>query len=97
MLASTISLASFSSCSMVSSKGDLGRAMRPVRVDSRIPKGAMSLRNESIRDCLAELQGMLALIKYVRKNKRGKKKSDVHLDNAVICADIQHLATKLVG
>lgn len=29
--------------------------MRPVRADSRMPKGAMSLRNESILDGFAEL------------------------------------------
>lgn len=31
--------------------------MRPVRADSRMPKGAMSLRKESILTGLAELWG----------------------------------------
>ena len=30
--------------------------MRPVRADSRIPKGAISLRNESILDGFADLE-----------------------------------------
>lgn len=55
MLASTTSLASFSASSFGPESGDRGRAMRPVRVDSRIPKGEISLRNESIRLGLAEL------------------------------------------
>lgn len=55
MLASTTSAASFSMSSLASKRGDLGRAMRPVRVDSRIPKGEMSFMKESIRLGLAEL------------------------------------------
>lgn len=40
---------------MCLARGDLGRAIKPVRADSRIPKGETSLKNESILDCLAEL------------------------------------------
>lgn len=56
MLASTTSAASFSSSSLGSPSGERGRAINPVRVDSRIPKGPISLRKESIRDGLAELE-----------------------------------------
>lgn len=55
MLASTRSPASFSSSSLGPYKGDLGRAINPVRVDSRIPKGAISFMKESIRVGLADL------------------------------------------
>ena len=55
MLVSTMSAASFSTSSAGEVKGERGRAMRPVRVDSRIPKGEISLRNELIRLGFAEL------------------------------------------
>lgn len=55
MLASTTSAASFSTSSLGSERGERGKAIRPVLVDSRIPKGAISLRKESIREGLAEL------------------------------------------
>ena len=55
MLASTRSPASFSSSSLGPYNGDLGSAMRPVRVDSRIPKGEMSFMKESIREGFADL------------------------------------------
>lgn len=55
MLASTTSAASFSISSLGSKRGDRGRAIRPVRVDSRTPKGPMSFMKESIREGLAEL------------------------------------------
>lgn len=55
MLASTTSAASFSTSSVGSLRGVRGRAIKPVRVDSRIPNGAISLRKESIRDGLADL------------------------------------------
>lgn len=56
MLASTTSAASFSISSLCSPKGERGRAIRPVRVDSRIPKGPISFRKESILEGLAELR-----------------------------------------
>lgn len=56
MLASTTSEASFSTSSLGSTRGERGRAIKPVRVDSRIPKGPTNFMNESIRDGLAELQ-----------------------------------------
>lgn len=55
MLASTTSSASFTPSSAGPERGDRGRAIRPVRADSRIPKGATSLRYESIREGFAEL------------------------------------------
>ena len=55
MLASTTSKASFSISSFGSDSGERGRAINPVRVDSRIPKGVINLRNESMRDGLADL------------------------------------------
>ena len=63
MLASTISSASFTklSCSLGPYSGDRGRAIRPVRADSRIPNGAINFMNESILVGLAELyDGLLA-------------------------------------
>lgn len=56
MLASTTSAASFSRSSSCSDRGERGSAIKPVRVDSRIPKGPMSFMKESIRDGLAELE-----------------------------------------
>lgn len=55
MLASTMSSASFAASSIGPERGDRGKAIKPVRADSRIPKGATSLRYESIREGLAEL------------------------------------------
>lgn len=55
MLASTTSAASFSTSSVTSVSGERVKAIKPVLVDSKIPKGPMSLRNESIRDGLADL------------------------------------------
>ena len=60
MLASTRSPASFSSSSFGPYNGDLGNAIRPVLVDSRIPKGAISFMKESIRVGLADLENKLA-------------------------------------
>ena len=56
MLASTKSSASRCSSSFGPYKGDRGSAIRPVLVDSRIPKGAISFMNESIRDGFADLE-----------------------------------------
>lgn len=55
MLASTTSAASFSTSSLGSVRGERGRAMRPVLVDSRTPKGAIIFMKESIRFGFAEL------------------------------------------
>ena len=57
MLASTISSASFiNSWSLGPKSGERGRAIRPVRADSRMPKGETSFMNESIRVGFAELK-----------------------------------------
>jgi len=55
VLASTKSPASRSSSSFGPYSGERGSAIRPVLVDSRIPKGVMSFMNESIREGFAEL------------------------------------------
>jgi hypothetical protein len=55
VLASTRSPASRSSSSFGPYRGERGRAIRPVLVDSRMPKGVMSFMNESIREGFAEL------------------------------------------
>ena len=65
--------------------------MRPVRVDSRIPKGPTSFRNESIRLGLAELCVWIS-----RCRGRGEGK-DLHFHNTVVGANIQNLATELVS
>lgn len=54
-LTSTKSAASFSTSSLEMWSGERGRAIRPVRVDSRMPKSEMSLRKESMRVGFAEL------------------------------------------
>jgi hypothetical protein len=55
VLASTKSPASRSKSSLGPYSGDLGGAIRPVLVDSKIPKGAMSFMKESILVGSAEL------------------------------------------
>ena len=55
MLASTTSLASFSISRIGSESGERGNAINPVRVDSRIPKGPINFRKESMREGFAEL------------------------------------------
>ncbi len=71
MLASTISSASLIiSCSLGPRSGERGKAIRPVRADSRIPKGAMSFMNESTREGFAELDDMLVWSQ--RRGRRGK-------------------------
>lgn len=55
MLWSTKSSASRCRSSFGPYKGDRGNAIRPVLVDSRIPKGAMSFIKESILDGFADL------------------------------------------
>lgn len=64
MLASTTSAASFSASSAGSERGERGRAIRPVLVDSRIPKGAINFMNESIRLGFAELSITLTKISF---------------------------------
>ena len=56
MLASTTSSASFSSSSFGDCSGVLGSAVNPVRDDSRIPNGAISAMNESMRAGFADLR-----------------------------------------
>jgi hypothetical protein len=50
-----MSSASFCISSLGEYKGDRGNAIRPVRVDSKIPNGAMSFMKESILDGFADL------------------------------------------
>ena len=71
--------------------GDRGRAIKPVLADSKMPKGAMSFRNESILDCLADLVDCQSLM-----GKTQHRSMYLHLDDTAIRADIQHLAAKLV-
>lgn len=56
-LASTKSDASFSTSSLAWCKGVRGRAISPVRADSKMPKSEMSRRKESMRVGLADLGG----------------------------------------
>lgn len=67
--------------------------MRPVRVDSRIPKGLTSLRKESIRLGLAELFRKIVS----EKTLASPYNWHLHLHNAVVVADIQNLAAELMG
>jgi hypothetical protein len=55
-LASTKSSASFSISSFAACKGDRGSAIRPVRADSRMPKGEISFMKALIREGFAELE-----------------------------------------
>ena len=55
MLTSTRSAASMSPSWFGPYSGDLGRAVRPVLADSRMPNGAMSFMKESILEGFAEL------------------------------------------
>jgi len=55
VLASTTSSALRSISSFGLYSGDLGKAIRPVLVDSRIPKGAISFMKESILLGFADL------------------------------------------
>ncbi len=92
MLASTSSSASRSNSSFGPYSRDRGRAISPVRVDSRIPNGAMSFMKESILDGLADLcardqQSVQPVI---------GSDCDLHFHDAIVCADIQHLSTELM-
>lgn len=73
-------------------RGDRGSAIKPVRADSRMPKGPMSLRKELIRDGFADLKGV---VRTFAQNTR-MHVIDSHFDNAAVGADIQYLAAKLV-
>ena len=55
MLASTTPSASFSISSLGMRRGVLGRAVSPVRDDSKIPNGAIKAMKESIRAGFADL------------------------------------------
>lgn len=93
MLASTMSSASFGmSSSLGPRSGERGSAMSPVRADSRIPNGPISFMNESIRVGLAELY-ILSVCNLVKTEEN----DNLHFDNTVIRANIQHLPTKLMG
>ena len=88
MLASTRSSASRSISSFGPYSGERGRAMRPVLVDSRMPKGAISFMNESILDGLADLRRI--------STWTWPGYFDLHLDNAVVRADIEYFSTELM-
>ena len=60
MLASTTPSASFSISSFGDLRGVLGRAVRPVREDSRMPNGAIRAMKESIRAGLADLDKLMS-------------------------------------
>jgi hypothetical protein len=92
VLASTRSPASRSSSSFGPYSGDLGSAIKPVRVDSRIPKGAISFMKESILDGLAELWLDVSKDSQIRAFQL----ENLHFHNAIICANIQDLSSKLV-
>jgi hypothetical protein len=62
-------------------------------VDSRIPKGPISLRKESIREGLAELSGRYESIEI----KMSQNNWYLHLNNAVVSANVQNLAAELVS
>lgn len=88
-MASSASLAIASS--LIPCRGERGSAIRPVRADSRIPKGAISFKNESILDCLAELEN----VSYCAY--KHQIWVDSHFDNAARIANIEHLTAELVG
>lgn len=91
-LASTTSPASFSSSSTPPSKGDRGKAIRPVRADSKMPKGEMSFIKASIRGGFAELHRFtLSIIRG-----KGSRDGNSHFNDTVIGTDIQHLPAKLM-
>lgn len=97
MLASTTSAASFSISSLGSKRGDRGRAIRPVRVDSRTPKGPISFMKESIREGLAELYHIIRIKRCREIVCMTHGAGNLHLNNAVVSTDIQHLSTELMS
>lgn len=70
-LVSTTSSASFTCSSFGPYRGERGKAIRPVRADSRIPNGAMSFMKESILVGLAELQRRISKSMMTNMYPRG--------------------------
>ena len=58
-------------------------------MDSRIPKGAISFMNESILDGFADLSHV--------SNATTLRDCGLQFHNAVVCADVQDLPTKLMS
>ena len=73
--------------------GDRGRAINPVRADSKIPNGETSFMKESIRVGFADLKTVNSVLD-VSDNKISL---NLHFNNAVIRADVQDLAPELVS
>lgn len=96
MLASTTSAASFSASSEGSVRGERGRAIRPVLVDSRIPKGAISFIKESIRLGLAELLIQVSHLVTIIPTESGWD-GNLHFNNAVVGANVQNLPAELMS
>ena len=67
--------------------------MRPVRADSKMPKGAMSFMKESIRAGFAELRNHIS----PRYSNGVRERVYSQLDDTVVRADIQNLPLKLMG
>ena len=91
--------------SVAPSNGVRGKAIKPVRADSKMPKGEMSFMKASIRGGFAELRHTdtdttRTLAVEISRGERGKKgchgKKPLQLDDAIICADVQHLPAKLM-
>lgn len=76
-LASTNSSASFCISSTSLCKGDLGSAVSPVRVDSRIPKGETNFMNASILVGFADL--MAFKVSTLDAGRRGKNRRELTL------------------
>lgn len=94
MLASTISSGSLTwSLSLGPKSGERGRAMSPVRPDSRTPKGEMSFMKESIRDGFAELR----VVSVPHETHKTVQKHNSHFDDTAIGTDIQNLSTELMS
>jgi hypothetical protein len=73
-------------------RGDLGRAINPVRADSKTPKGETSFMKESIRVGFAELRIVSKVVKMAEIEKR----INLHFNNAAIRANIQDFSSKLM-
>lgn len=93
-LASTKSPASFSISSVAACSGVRGRAMRPVRADSRIPKGDISFMKAFIRGGFAELYRSYISGLPFMSGTRSRDYS--HFHDAVISTYIQHFPPKLM-
>jgi hypothetical protein len=68
-----------------------------VRADSKIPKGDTSFKNESILDGLAELLSIMLAGGLFQQVTLTRMLHDLHFNNAAGGANIQHLASKLMG